>query len=178
MEKLFSRKIILCIIRLLTLNNNVKFDRKNDINLFYRIDAKSDFLNFGRHVIVEFGVIVRTYGGRIDVGDFTTIGPYSVIYAGGNIIIGSAVRIGPRVSMFSSNHIYEDMSRLIKDQGMRCKSIIVEDDVWIGPGSIILDGVVIAKGAVIAAGSVVTSSVESYTVVAGVPARIIGRRGQ
>jgi chloramphenicol O-acetyltransferase type B len=52
---------------------------------------------------------------------------------------------------------------------------VIQDDAWIGAGSIILPGVTIGEGAVVAAGSVVTKDVPSYTVVAGVPARPIKR---
>ena len=51
--------------------------------------------------------------------------------------------------------------------------IVIEDDVWIGTGSIILPGVKIGKGAVVAAGSVVTKDVEAFTVVAGNPAKFL-----
>jgi acetyltransferase-like isoleucine patch superfamily enzyme len=54
--------------------------------------------------------------------------------------------------------------------------IVVEDDVWIGYGAIVLSGVTIGRGAVIAAGSVVTSNVPPYAVVAGCPVRQIGER--
>ncbi len=56
------------------------------------------------------------------------------------------------------------------------KEITIEDDVWIGAGSIILDGVKIGYGAVIAAGAVVTKDVPPYAIVAGVPARIVKYR--
>jgi acetyltransferase-like isoleucine patch superfamily enzyme len=55
---------------------------------------------------------------------------------------------------------------------------VIEDDVWIGHGATVLKGVRIGRGAVVAAGAVVTRNVEPYTVVGGVPARLIGRRGE
>ena len=56
------------------------------------------------------------------------------------------------------------------------KKIIIEDDVWIGYGAIVFTGVHINRGAIVAAGSVVTHDVSSYSIVAGNPAREIGRR--
>ena len=56
------------------------------------------------------------------------------------------------------------------------QKLIVGGDVWIGFGAIVLTGVTIGRGAVIAAGAVVTSDVKPYDIVAGVPARAVGRR--
>ena len=56
---------------------------------------------------------------------------------------------------------------------VKTKPIIIEDDVWIGFGTIILKGVKVGKGAIISAGSVVTKDVESFTVVAGNPAQLV-----
>jgi acetyltransferase-like isoleucine patch superfamily enzyme len=58
----------------------------------------------------------------------------------------------------------------------KCEGIVVEDDVWIGWRATVLDGVTIGRGAVVAACAVVTKSVPPYSIVAGVPARIIGVR--
>lgn len=56
--------------------------------------------------------------------------------------------------------------------------IVVEDDVWIGGGSIILAGVTIGKGAIIAAGAVVNKDVPPFAIVGGVPAKILKYRNQ
>ena len=96
------------------------------------------------------------------------------------ILIGSKVMIGPNVTMITGNHNYRNVGRYMFD--VKDKStdddvdIIVEDDVWIGSNAIILKGVVIGRGAIIGAGSVVTSSVKSYAIVAGNPARLVKMR--
>lgn len=56
------------------------------------------------------------------------------------------------------------------------EKIIIEDDVWVGYGSIILSGVKICQGSIIAAGSVVTKDVEPFSIYAGVPAKKIRNR--
>lgn len=62
-------------------------------------------------------------------------------------------------------------------QGVSAKGIIIEDNVWIGAGAKILDGVVLREGTVVGAGSVVNKSTEAYSVVVGIPARTIRVRG-
>jgi len=88
-----------------------------------------------------------------------------------NITIGNNCAIGPRVSFETINHGLHFVEG--KGRGSFSKPIIVEDMAWIGAGAIILSGVRIKKGAVVAAGSVVNKDVEAYTVVGGVPAKVI-----
>ena len=84
--------------------------------------------------------------------------------------------ISPRVSIYAENHIYAHPEILLKDQGVKVETVIIEDDCWIAANSIILAGVTIGKGSVIAAGSVVTKSIPPYSIAAGVPAKVIGSR--
>ncbi len=83
--------------------------------------------------------------------------------------IGSNVRIAPYSVIIDSD--FHD----VKDHFATGKSapVIIEDDVWIATRATILKGVRIAKGSVVASGAVVTHDVPPYTVVAGVPARVI-----
>ena len=87
------------------------------------------------------------------------------------IAIGRNCQIGPRVCFETMSHgmVYEPG----KGRGRFSKPIVVEDEVWIGCGAIILQGVTIGKGAVITAGAVVNKDVDPYTVVGGVPAKLI-----
>lgn len=56
------------------------------------------------------------------------------------------------------------------------EKVVIEDDVWLGFAAIVLSGVTVGRGAIVAAGSVVTKNVEPYSIVAGNPARPVGRR--
>jgi len=87
------------------------------------------------------------------------------------VIIGANVQIGPRVMFETVNHGL----RYVPGQGRGgwTKPIIIEDEVWIGGGSIITQGVTVGRGAVVAAGAVVTKDVEPNTIVGGVPAKLI-----
>jgi acetyltransferase-like isoleucine patch superfamily enzyme len=90
--------------------------------------------------------------------------------------IGDYVRIGPHVSVTAANRNYHRRDILIVDQGIREEGITIGDDVWIGAGAVITDGVHVGGGAVIASGAVVAKDVPPYSIVGGVPAKVIGER--
>lgn len=94
------------------------------------------------------------------------------------ITIGNGVLIGYEATIVTTNHLYSDPTRLIKDQGLVSHPVTIQDDVWIGTKAIILPGVTVGTGSVIAAGAVVTKNVAPYTVVGGVPAKFIKKRGE
>jgi acetyltransferase-like isoleucine patch superfamily enzyme len=113
-----------------------------------------------------------------DAAKGLTIGKASVINAKcrldtrGEIIIGNNVSISQEVLILTADHDVET-----PDFAGRSRKVVIEDFVWIGTRVMILPGVVIGKGAIIAAGAIVTRNVEPFTVVGGVPARILkGRR--
>lgn len=102
------------------------------------------------------------------------------------LYIGSFVSIGPNVSFFldDEHHINTFSTFPFREKvlGQNVKEafgkgdIIVEDDVWIGCGATIMSGVRISQGSVVAAGAVVTKDIPPYSVVGGVPARVIKYR--
>ena len=88
-----------------------------------------------------------------------------------NLIIGNRVAIGPNVTLLTSSYPnYSHIRPYVKTHRGR---ILIEDDAWIGAGSIIMPNIIIGKGAVVGAGSVVTKNVDPYNIVAGVPAKTI-----
>jgi len=116
--------------------------------------------------------------GTLQIGDRVSINSNVLLDASenGRIIIGSDVLIGPNVVLRASNHVFKDKDRPINQQGHTGGYILVQDDVWIGANVVVVPNVTIGAHAVVAAGAVVTSDVEPWTVVGGVPARVILRR--
>jgi acetyltransferase-like isoleucine patch superfamily enzyme len=127
--------------------------------------------------IIHFGSQIDTGpGGSIHIGQRNSVNPYCVIYGHGGLTTGMYVRIAAHTVIIPANHIYKDPNIIIAKQGLTKKGINIEDDVWIGTGSRILDGINIGHGTVVGAGAVVTKDVPPMAVVAGVPAKIIKMR--
>lgn len=95
----------------------------------------------------------------------------------GPVIIGKNVLMGPEVVVYTSNHRYKDSSTPIVMQGFSpSEKVVIGDDVWIGRRVMIMPGCHIGGGSVLAAGAVVTKDVPEYSIVGGVPAKVIGKR--
>ena len=137
---------------------------------------KGGTITIGSEVEIMPGVIILTYGGDIHIEENCSINPYCLLYGHGGLKIGKNVLIAGGTMIIPNNHIFKKASVPIVFQGNESKGIIIEDDVWIGHGCSILDGVKIGKGSVIAAGSVVKDNVEPYSLIGGVPAKFIKKR--
>ena len=108
---------------------------------------------------------------NLKIGEGTHINRGCLLDARGGCYIGDNVSISYRVSLMTGSH--DCNSKVFSGVYL---PIFIDDYVWIGVGAIVLQGVKIGKGAVIAAGSVVTKDIEPYSIVAGVPAKVIGKR--
>lgn len=109
------------------------------------------------------------------LGDYSELGTRCLIQS--NVHIGSNVLMGPDVKIYSRNHKFERLDVPIREQGKNYYKTIIGDDVWIGANAIILAGVHVGSHSIIAAGAVVAKDVEEFTIVGGVPARSIKKRG-
>ncbi|WP_370195808.1 MULTISPECIES: DapH/DapD/GlmU-related protein [Aurantimonas] len=134
-------------------------------------------ISVGAETLIREGAILQTYGGNIVIGKKSAINPYCILQGNGNISIGDSTLIAAGVKIFSANHVYADVNSPIQTQGETRKGVKIGDDVWIGAGCIVLDGVTIGDGAVIAAGAVVAADVPENALAAGVPAKIVKYRG-
>jgi maltose O-acetyltransferase len=126
---------------------------------------------FGKNITLCYNCFVSPVS--LVVGDNVWLGANNFIC--GNVKIGNFVSLGPNINIPGAGHII-DSEEPILTSGSTLKGTIIEDYVWIGGNSSIIDGITIHKGAVVGAGSVVTKDVPEYAIVAGVPAKILGYR--
>lgn len=138
--------------------------------------AKKSSIVIGDHSWIAPYAFLMTYGGNIEIGNHCSVQSFCMLCGNGGLKIGDGVRIAPGTAIIASNHVFTDPDVPIYRQGMNNKGICIESDVWIGANCTVLDGVRIGQGSVIAAGAVVNKDVEPYSVMGGVPARLIRKR--
>lgn len=155
--------------RLITISKNVR------IGTAVRITAKSGRVEIGENAQLSSNVRLDAMGGNICIGSNVLINTSSIITAWSGVTIGDDALITPFCHITDRNHGV-CKSTLIKNQAGSSIPIDISRDVWIGSSSIILQGVTIGEGAVVGANSMVNKSIDDYTIVAGSPAHIIGKR--
>jgi maltose O-acetyltransferase len=124
----------------------------------------------GQNLIIE-SPFHCVYGENIHIGDHVFLNVSCVILDCNEVRIGHHVMMGPTVQIYTAAHLLQAEPRI---QGWEvAKPIVIEDNVWLGGGAILLPGVTIGRNAVVGAGAVVPRSVPANTVVAGNPARVL-----
>nr|WP_255571239.1 CatB-related O-acetyltransferase [Halomarinibacterium sedimenti] len=122
------------------------------------------------------------FSGKIKIGYATTLGYNNFMH--GDIEVGKYCQLGADVSIHTTNHPISYLSTYVNkslfngelSQLKSVKKTVIGNDVWIGHNVNIMGGVTIGNGAIIAAGALVTKDVSPYTIVGGVPAKVIRKR--
>lgn len=153
-----------------------------------RISAQADIEDStrGTRIVVGAGSVIDSFvkikpaGGTGDVliGARVTINSGCVIYTGNGLTIGNDVAIAANCVFAPVNHAFADKNTLIREQRFLPSKggIVIEDDVWIGAGCVLLDGAVLRRGCVIGAMSLVRGEVPAYGIYGGNPLRKLGER--
>lgn len=135
------------VLNILPSDKNSKFE-----NGIYISDAKN--LKIGSHVRINEHVFLQ-----------------------GNITIGNHVMIAPYAAIYTKTHEFEDVGRPMVLQGNKEEGpVVLENNVWLGRNVVVLPGVKVGEGAIVGANSVVTKDVLPFTIVGGVPAKLIKER--
>lgn len=129
----------------------------------------------GRGFTVKEFVVIK-FPERVNIGKHVSLGEFSFLGGDGGITIGDHTRIGPSVVIVSFDRRFRDHTKTIKEQGKILREVTIGEDVMIASNATLLAGIRVGKGAVIGAGAVVHKDVPERAIVAGNPARIIGKR--
>lgn len=137
-------------------------------------------IKIGELSVIDSFVKIKPAGGTGDVviGKRVVINSGCVLYTGNGITIGNNVAIAANCVLAPVNHDYKDRNQLIIEQRFMPSrgGIVIEDDVLIGAGCVLLDGTILRRGCVIGAMSLVRGEVSAYSLHAGNPLRLLGWR--
>ena len=172
---IFGRNMTIRHPKKISIGDNVVFD-DNSV-----IDAKgkgNKGIIIGDNVLIGRNSVISCKGGDIRIGDYSNIGPDNIIISESSVEIGKYVFTSGKLYMIAGgNHSFDRKDIPIWKQPSVSKGgILIEDDVWIGASSTILDGVKIGTGAVIGAATLVHKRIKPYTVSLGVPAQLVKKR--
>lgn len=158
---------------MLIISNKAKISKLADIEDSVR----------GTRIEIEEGVVIDSFvkikpvggSGDIYIGINSYINSGVVIYSGNGVRIGSNVLIAANCTLAPVNHQVRLRDKTIRDQGFMPSrgGIVIEDDVWIGANSVLLDGAILRKGSVVGANSIVKGEIEPYSVNVGNPLKVV-----
>jgi acetyltransferase-like isoleucine patch superfamily enzyme len=160
--------------------SNIVFGKNVTIEKYTRLDGYAkEKIELGNNVkIGAYSNLLSTshfskYGKGLKIGNNSAIGDFTHFGAPGGIIIGDDVIMGSYISFHSENHNFNDTSKLIREQGVSSKGIILGNNIWVGAKVTFLDGSKIGNNSVVAAGAVVNGEFPNNVVIGGVPAKIL-----
>lgn len=163
--------------RHLRLGRGVALDRGVTIDGYARRGVQIGAgTHIGAYTVVSCTSHLSFFGEGFSIGQNSGIGDYAWIGAAGGVTIGSNVIMGQFVSFHSQEHEFENTAIPIRQQGTTQRGIVIGDDCWIGARVTFLDGSRVSEGCVVAAGSVVRGDIPPFSVIAGIPARVIRNR--
>jgi acetyltransferase-like isoleucine patch superfamily enzyme len=136
-------------------------------------------ITLGDGVIVSRSCVIQGKTGPVFIGDRTDIGCNCIFSSVSGIEIGKATLIAGHCYIGGGRYRSDRLDIPMMDQGVYSEGpVIFGEDVWLGAGVVVLDGIRIGKGSIIGAGAVVTRGIPEYSLAVGAPARVIGTRGK
>ena len=176
LKKLFQQLILIYYrIKGISINANVSVKVSTYLSKGF-LNGKKGNISIAEKCDLSKGVVIKAYGGTVEIKKNVFLGEYVCIYGHGDVLIGENTLIAMHTCIVSSNHTIPNKEVLIRSQGDILLPVKIGSDVWIGAGCKILGGVTIGDGCVIGAGSVVAKDIPPYAIAVGVPAKLIKYR--
>ncbi len=138
-------------------------------------------ISIGNNVTIRSGIRLETIekcrGRRLSpdlvIGNNVNIEQNCHIICANKLVIGNGTLISSNVFITDCNHIYKDIKKRVLEQGLDVKITCIGDNSFIGTGAKIMAGVNLGKHCIVSAGCIVNSDVPDYSVVAGIPGKVI-----
>jgi acetyltransferase-like isoleucine patch superfamily enzyme len=196
MTSLFMRRLKLAKLgENPSISNDVQFEYPDRVKIGNNVTVAEQCIiranteltdDWGSIVGVELGdgtsirefCLLNTNQGRIKIGERSWLGAAGQIYGNGTVTIGDDVLIGAQCVINTVSHEYADLKRPINDQGINTAPVVIGNNVWIGLGCKILQGVTIGEGAIIGANSLVTKDIPAFSIAYGSPATVKSIRSE
>jgi acetyltransferase-like isoleucine patch superfamily enzyme len=145
------------------------------------LDAKGTTnrgIDVGRGVFLGRGTILSCKDGDIALGDHANLGFHCEIFSGSSVTVGAHALFAAQVYLVGGGHEFESRDAAVVDQPRTSRGIVLGDNVWLGTGAKVLDGIRIGSHAVVGANAVVTADLPEGAIAAGVPARVLRLRSE
>jgi len=145
------------------------------------LDAKGDTnkgIAIGSGVFIGRNTILSCKNGDIAIEDGANIGFNCEVFSASRVRVGAGTLLAAYCYLIGGDHDFSDPDVSVLDQVRRSAGIDVGSGAWLGAGAKILDGVTLGNGSVVGAGAVVRHSVADGEIAVGIPARVVGQRGQ
>lgn len=143
------------------------------------LDAKGDHnvgISIGNGVFLGRGTILSCKDGDIELGDHVNLGFHCEIFSGSRVVVGRHGLFAAYTYLVGGGHAFERADTPVLEQARASLGITLDENVWLGTGAKVLDGVRIGKNVVVGANAVVNADVPDGVIAGGVPARIIRKR--
>ena len=143
------------------------------------LDAKGTTnrgIGVGRGVFLGRGTILSCKDGDITIGDHGNFGFHCEIFSGSSVVVGSHGLFAAQAYLVGGGHEFDRPGVAVIDQARSSRGIALGDNVWLGTGAKVLDGVRIGSDVVVGANAVVNADLPDGAIAAGVPARILRSR--
>lgn len=145
------------------------------------LDAKGDNnrgIEIGNGVFLGRGTILSCKDGDISLADHVNLGFHCEIFSGSSVTVGRHGLFAAYVYLVGGGHDFERAEVPVLEQGRSSRGIALGDNVWLGTGAKVLDGVRIGTNVVVGANAVVNADLPDGVIAAGLPARVIRRRDE
>lgn len=152
------------------------------LDVFWAYFIKHSMGKCGKNVMIKPMTSIFKGLENIYISDNVRIARYATIYTTkAKVYIGSKTGIAPYLKIITGNHQIDDIGHYMFDgdvpkRAENDQDVIIEGDSWFGINVTILAGVTIGRGSIIAAGAVVTKSCPPYSIIGGVPAKVLKYR--